>query len=152
MKVDYETNVKNALVVNLISSLKHRTTIPRLYIMASGRIQEYTKEKGKRYSQKEIDVLSEKLLLFDSKLVRILRTDCNFGIKSEISNLSYGAVYRLLARVHFKSIEFETPKDYNHKKPYVPGEPKNYSGKIKTSRDLTKRGNGTKRSTILLYP
>ena len=102
IKIDYETNVKNALVVTLLSGLKKPATLWGIYTQARSFLEKYT---GERYSNKDIDKLSRDILLKDSKLVEMLRRHKSVKDTPNLVKFSYSSIYRILNELYKSELE-----------------------------------------------
>ncbi len=108
-KTDYKTNIKNALVVTLIYSLKNPTSATGIYKKAKEILEEYTEET---FSYKEIDEFSRELLLTDDKLEKILRRSTGVGKGDKIDKFGFSTIYLILNNLERIRKEYLRTKEY----------------------------------------
>lgn len=113
-KTDEKTNIKNALVITLIYSLKHLTTPSKFYGYAKKFLEEYT---GKEYSHKEIDKFSKELLLKDNKLEKILRRSSNISPEDRLDKFGFSTIYTILKELKKLEVESLSTRELVERKP-----------------------------------
>ena len=104
-KIDYKTNVKNALVITLIGALTNNVPDNGFYKYSRGVLKKYGIDPKNR---RNIDTFAKTHLLGDSRIEEILKKykpTRRFSSSSNISNISFGTIYLYMRELYHGELE-----------------------------------------------